>query len=465
MSFFFSSPSSKTWSSLFLKTFIATFVALCFSIPLVAFRAEFDSMHNLLLFPRFSEALLFVGSVFLISILGQILRPYWAHSSKLIRSLFPRFPLLFSYSQTFLTHRFSRWISFCGLLSLPLLLSFYLGPSTALKWINNYGIQILIYMMLAWGLNIVVGLAGLLDLGYVAFYAVGAYSYALLSTYFGLSFWLCLPLAGGFASFTGFLLGFPVLRLRGDYLAVVTLAFGEIVRLILINWVSLTHGYAGLGALPRITFFGLPFTAGEEGFAYRFGLAYSPLHRTLFLFYLVLFLAFLTYHISFRLRYLPIGRAWEALREDEIACRALGLSTVKIKLAAFSLGAFFAGIAGCFFAVRQGFVSPESFTFDESAMILALVVLGGLGSQTGIALAAILLIGGLEALRELDILHKFFGQHFDPSQYRMLIFSLFMILMMIWRPRGLGTSRLPTLFLRPSSPQKIGAEFIREGQG
>ncbi len=240
-----------------------------------------------------------------------------------------------------------------------------LGPAGSLKWINNYGVQIMIYVMLGWGLNIVVGLAGLLDLGYAAFYAVGAYSYALLSTTFGLSFWICLPLAGMLAAMWGMILGFPVLRLRGDYLAIVTLAFGEIIRLVLINWVDLTNGYAGISSIPHVTFFGIPFNDEDNGFAAIFHLPYSPIYRTIFLFYLILALALLTNFVTMRLRRLPIGRAWEALREDEIACRSLGINTTNTKLTAFALGAMFGGFAGSFFSVRQGFVSPESFTFIE----------------------------------------------------------------------------------------------------
>ena len=292
-----------------------------------------------------------------------------------------------------------------------------------MKWIDNFGIQILIYIMLGWGLNIVVGLAGLLDLGYVAFYAVGAYSYALLAKTFGFSFWMLLPLAGILAAFWGILLGFPVLRLRGDYLAIVTLAFGEIIRLVLINWVDLTNGYAGISAIPRPTFFGIPFNADDDGFAAIFGLEFSPIYRTIFLYYLILCLALLTAFVTMRLRRLPIGRAWEALREDEIACRALGIDTTKTKLSAFAIGAMFGGFAGSFFAARQGFISPETFTFMESAMILAIVVLGGMGSQLGVAIAAIAMIGGTELLRELDFLKSVFGNQFDPTQYRMLLFG------------------------------------------
>jgi branched-chain amino acid transport system permease protein len=345
----------------------------------------------------------------------------------------------------------------------PLLLGFVIVyPALALalvgfqgsaKWIDNFGVQILIYVMLGWGLNIVVGLAGLLDLGYVAFYAVGAYSYALMAKTFGLSFWLLLPIAGCLAAFWGILLGFPVLRLRGDYLAIVTLAFGEIIRLILINWVPVTNGYAGITGIPRPTFFGIPFNASDEGFAARLGLEFSPIYRTIFLYYLILGLALVTAAVTVRLRRLPIGRAWEALREDEIACRSLGINTTNTKLTAFAMGAMFAGFAGSFFATRQGFISPESFTFMESAVIVAIVVLGGMGSLIGVAIAAVIMIGGTEIMRELDFLKVMFGRDFDPTQYRMLLFGFAMVLIMIWKPRGLIATRHPSALLKDHRAQ------------
>jgi branched-chain amino acid transport system permease protein len=309
----------------------------------------------------------------------------------------------------------------------------------------------------------VVGLAGLLDLGYVAFYAVGAYSYALLAKTFGLGFFMLLPLAGTLAAFWGILLGFPVLRLRGDYLAIVTLAFGEIIRLVLINWVRLTNGYAGISGIPRPTFFGIPFNASDEGFAAVFGLEFTPLYRTLFLYYIILALALFTAFVTLRLRRLPVGRAWEALREDEIACRSLGINTTNTKLTAFAIGAMFAGFAGSFFAARQGFISPESFTFLESATIVAIVVLGGMGSMLGVAIAAIVMIGGTEILRELDFLKRIFGETFDPTQYRMLIFGFAIVLIMIWRPRGLIATREPSLFLKER--KAIPSDLAREGHG
>ncbi|HWK98092.1 MAG TPA: high-affinity branched-chain amino acid ABC transporter permease LivM [Pseudolabrys sp.] len=345
----------------------------------------------------------------------------------------------------------------------PVLVLSTAGFGGALKWVDNFGIQILIYVMLGWGLNIVVGLAGLLDLGYVAFYAVGAYSYALLAKEFGFSFWLLLPLAGIMASFWGVLLGFPVLRLRGDYLAIVTLAFGEIIRVVLINWVDFTNGYAGISGIPRPTFFGIPFTAGDDGFAATFGLEFSPIYRTIFLYYVILALAFLTAFVTVRLRRLPVGRAWEALREDEVACRSLGVNTTNTKLTAFSIGAMFGGFAGSFFAARQGFISPESFTFIESATIVAIVVLGGMGSQIGVAVAAVVMIGGTEIMRELNFLRQIFGESFDPTQYRMLIFGFAMVVIMVFRPRGFVSTRQPTVFLKER--KTISSDLVGEGHG
>ena len=357
------------------------------------------------------------------------------------------------------------WVRHLASWMLPFMLGFTIlypvvalwlaGWQGAVKWIDNFGVQILIYVMLGWGLNIVVGLAGLLDLGYVAFYAVGAYSYGLLATTFGLSFWLLLPIAGCLAACWGILLGFPVLRLRGDYLAIVTLAFGEIIRLVLINWVPVTNGYAGIASIPRPTFFGIPFNATDEGFAARFGLEFSPIYRTIFLYYLILALALVTAMVTVRLRRLPLGRAWEALREDEIACRSLGINTTNTKLTAFAMGAMFAGFAGSFFAARQGFISPESFTFMESAVIVAIVVLGGMGSLLGVAIAAVIMIGGTEIMRELDFLKTVFGRDFDPTQYRMLLFGFAMVVIMIWRPRGLIATREPSIFLRPDRHQLL----------
>jgi branched-chain amino acid transport system permease protein len=333
------------------------------------------------------------------------------------------------------------------LLAVALSLPFYAGR----YWLD-LGILVLTYVMLGWGLNIVVGLAGLLDLGYVAFYAVGAYSYALLAQTFDLGFWTCLPLAGLLAACWGVVLGFPVLRLRGDYLAIVTLAFGEIIRIVLLNWVSLTNGPVGISGIPRPTLFGLTFSmgGGPGTVSDFFGVAPNISQRIIFLYYVILGLALLTNWVSLRLRRLPLGRAWEALREDEIACRALGINVTITKLTAFAIGACFGGFAGAFFATRQAFISPESFTFMESATVLAIVVLGGLGSQLGVALAALLMIGGTELFR-------------DFAEYRMLVFGAALVAMMILRPRGLVSSRTPSVSLG-TAPQ-ISAGLVAQGRG
>ncbi len=354
-----------------------------------------------------------------------------------------------------------------ALLALALLL-----PLSGSRYYVDLGTLVLTYVMLGWGLNIVVGLAGLLDLGYVAFYAVGAYSYALFATEFGLGFWSCLPVAGILAAFAGVLLGFPVLRLRGDYLAIVTLAFGEIIRIVLINWVELTHGPDGISSIPRPTLFGLEFNnSGDEGtFAHFFGLEPATIQRVVFLYYLILGLALLTNWATIRLRRMPLGRAWEALREDEIACRSLGINVTNTKLTAFSIGAMFGGFAGAFFATRQAFISPESFTFIESATVLAIVVLGGLGSQLGVALAALIMVGGLELLRELlswiavmiDS-PAFAGIASELPTYRMLIFGLALVVMMVVRPRGLVSNREPTAAL--GQRRAISSDLVSQGHG
>lgn len=366
--------------------------------------------------------------------------------------------------ESFFVRHFSK-LAILALVLLPPVAVMTVGVQGSLKYVDNFGIQILIYIMLAWGLNIVVGLAGLLDLGYVAFYAVGAYSYALLSDYFGLSFWLLLPISGILAAFWGIILGFPVLRLRGDYLAIVTLAFGEIIRLVLINWTEVTKGTFGISGIAKASVFGIySFDIGAaNNIAKVFDLPMSSAYYKIFLFYLILALALLTAFVTIRLRRMPIGRAWEALREDEIACRALGINTVTTKLTAFAIGAMFGGFAGSFFAVRQGFVSPESFIFLESAVILAIVVLGGMGSLVGIAVAATVMIGGTEILRELTFLKSIFGPDFTPELYRMLLFGLAMVIVMVWKPRGFVGSREPTAYLHER--KSVSGSFTKEGHG
>ncbi len=340
----------------------------------------------------------------------------------------------------------SRWLAPAFLLAAVAL------PLYGNRYALDTGTAVLIYVMLGWGLNIVVGLAGLLDLGYVAFYAVGAYSFALFSTTFGLGFWTCLPLAGLFAACWGTILGFPVLRLRGDYLAIVTLAFGEIIRIVLLNWTHLTGGPNGISGIPRPTLFGLKFTmsGAPDTFAGFFHLTPSITQRFVFLYYVILGLALLTNWVSLRLRRLPLGRAWEALREDEVACRALGINVTTTKLTAFAIGATFGGLAGAFFATRQEFISPESFTYIESATVLAIVVLGGLGSQLGTALAALAMIGGTELFRNF-------------ADYRMLVFGLALVIIMVLRPRGLVSGRTPSVAL--GGRRQISAELVAQGRG
>jgi branched-chain amino acid transport system permease protein len=436
---------------------LAGLIAFGLFLPLIGFNTVQNIRNELVLETRWPLLAAFVAIV----AAGRFLYALWqqwleTHSATREALAEPR--VLATGLPSWLTH---SMVAF-AIVYPPLALSLA-GFQGAVKWIDNFGVQILIYVMLGWGLNIVVGLAGLLDLGYVAFYAVGAYSYALMAKTFGFSFWILLPIAGCLAAFWGILLGFPVLRLRGDYLAIVTLAFGEIIRLVLINWVPVTNGYAGITGIPRPTFFGIPFNATEEGFAARFGLEFSPIYRTIFLYYVILALALLTAAVTARLRRLPIGRAWEALREDEIACRSLGINTTNTKLTAFAMGAMFAGFAGSFFAARQGFISPESFTFMESAVIVAIVVLGGMGSLVGVAIAAVIMIGSTEIMRELDFLKLLFGSDFDPTQYRMLLFGLAMVLIMIWKPRGLIATRDPSAFLKER--KVVAASLVREGHG
>ena len=430
-------------------------LALGLCIPILAYQTHQDMANRLVLQERWQYVAFAVLAAFAARLL-YLMAPRGSAKAP---------PRLRARGEGSAALRVFKIVGFLLLLAYPFLTIALVGPGGAIKWVDNFAIQILIYVMLGWGLNIVVGLAGLLDLGYVAFYAIGAYAYALLATHYDLGFWICLPLAGILAAFWGVLLGFPVLRLRGDYLAIVTLAFGEIIRLVAINWVDLTRGYAGISGVSRATFFGLPFDNSEEGFAAFFGLEFASIHRTVFLFYVILALVLITNWATLRLRRLPVGRAWEALREDEVACRALGINTTNTKLTAFSLGAMFGGLAGAFYVTSrgQGFVTPESFTFAESALILAIVVLGGLGSQTGVVIAALVLIGGTELLRELDWLKRVFGPDFEPAQYRLLLFGLAMVLVMIWRPRGLISNRMPTVFLQRR--QAVRGDLVGEGRG
>ena len=267
----------------------------------------------------------------------------------------------------------------------------------------------LIYVVLGLGLNIVVGLAGLLDLGYVAFYAVGAYSYALLNHHFGLGFWTVLPIGALLGATFGILLGFPVLRLRGDYLAIVTLGFGEIIRLILENWNEFSFGPSGIANIPRPGFFGVEMSLETA---------------TVYIYFLMIAMTLFTVFVVNRLQNSRIGRAWIALREDEIACQAMGIDKTRTKLTAFALGATWAGMVGVIFAAKTTFINPASFTFLESAIILSIVVLGGMGSIIGVIIGAFILILLPEYLRAF-------------SDYRMLMFGAIMVIMMVFRPQGI----------------------------
>lgn len=417
---------------------IAALVALGVGAPLLGLKTE-PAGGGLTLVPRPGLLLAAVAAVFVGRILVGLLM-----ARRALVSPAPRAVLV----PPGVGARLGR-IAGPAMLAFALVLPFLPGAG---RYEVDLATLVLTYVMLGWGLNIVVGLAGLLDLGYVAFYAVGAYGYALLARHLDIGFWTALPLTGLFAAGWGIILGFPVLRLRGDYLAIVTLAFGEIIRIVLLNWVSLTGGPNGMSGIPRPTFFGLPFSmAGGEGtFAGFFGIQPSPLHRIIFLYYVILALALLTNFVTVRLRRHPVGRAWEALREDEVASRALGLSVVAVKLTAFATGALFGGFAGAFFATRQGFISPESFTFIESALVLAIVVLGGMGSQIGVATAAVVMIGGFELFRDLE-------------QFRMLVFGIAMVAIMVWRPRGLVASREPSVAL--GERRRVDAEHVAEGRG
>ena len=310
----------------------------------------------------------------------------------------------------------------------------------------------LLYVMLALGLNIVVGFAGLLDLGYVAFYAVGAYTYALLcSPHLTDNFewlqamypdglhvpiWLIIPIGAGIAAIFGILLGAPVLKLRGDYLAIVTLGFGEIVRIFLNNLnapLNFTNGPQGIGTIEPVTIFGFKLSQPLEVFGFEF-------QPVMLYYYLFLLLALVIILVSVRLEDSRIGRAWMAIREDEIAAKAMGVNTRNIKLLAFAMGASFGGVSGAMFAAFQGFISPESFILMESIVIVAMVVLGGMGHIPGVILGAILLYAIPEALRiwakpaqELIFGHEYIA----PEALRMLLFGSAMVLIMLYRPHGL----------------------------
>jgi branched-chain amino acid transport system permease protein len=282
-------------------------------------------------------------------------------------------------------------------------------PYTFSMYQTTIMISALIYVMLGLGLNIVIGLAGLLDLGYVAFFAVGAYAYALLNLHFGMTFWMVLPLGGLLGAVMGIILGYPVLRLRGDYLAIVTLGFGEIIRLVLENWNTFSKGPSGIANIPKPGLFGIDLTF-QQNFIY--------------LYYIMVALVIFTIFVINRLQNSRIGRAWIALKDDEIACQAMGIDKAGTKLRAFALGATWAGMAGVVFAAKTTFINPASFTIWESVIILCTVVLGGMGSIAGVICGALMLILLPEYLRAV-------------SEYRMIVFGAVLVLMMVFKPGGL----------------------------
>lgn len=410
---------------------IAAITALVLAFPILGVKLELKS-GTLVISPEFMHAAYAAGAVFLLQLFASPLQSFSKNVLPSVQIVAP--------AQSFFDKN-KVWI-----LALVILVLFVM-PFFSSRGFTDIFTLAIIYILLGLGLNIVVGFAGLLDLGYVGFYAVGAYSYALLAQAWGLGFWEALLVCGFITAIVGILLGFPVLRLRGDYLAIVTLGFGEIIRILLNNLDHWTGGPNGISSIPKPTLFGLEFTRraseGSQTFHEFFGLEFSSEYRVIFLYFIGLFMVLVSLWAINRLIRMPVGRAWEALREDEIACRSLGLNPTAIKLSAFAIGATFAGFSGAFFAAKQGFINPESFTFIESAIVLAIVVLGGMGSQSGVILAAI-------ALTILPELARGF------ESYRMLIFGLVMVLMMIWRPQGLIPAKRPQIKL-PKAKTEGGA--------
>ena len=345
-----------------------------------------------------------------------------------------------------------RWFAWTAVALLLLALPFITEAVLGRSWVRIIAVALL-FVMLALGLNIVVGFAGLLDLGYIAFFAVGAYSYALLaSPQFAVHwpFMVLLPLGAAIAAVFGILLGAPTLRLRGDYLAIVTLGFGEIIRVFLNNLnrpVNITNGPQGITLIDPIQIGGVSLAKTHE----IGGLAFSAVHNY---YYVFLFCAVLTIVTSLRLEQSRIGRAWVAIREDELAASAMGIKTRNLKLLAFAMGATFGGVAGGLFAAFQGFISPESFQLIDSIMVLCMVVLGGMGNVAGVVLGAVLLTVLPEALRYIGPLQqRWLGEVLiDPADLRMLLFGLALVLMMLLRPEGLWPAR------RRARAQMAGAD-------
>ena len=356
----------------------------------------------------------------------------------------------------------SAWLAFAALAIVLMVLPFATDMLLGRGWVRILDFALL-YIMLALGLNIVVGYAGLLDLGYIAFFAVGAYCYALLgSPQFGLHwpFWIVLPLGALLACVFGVLLGAPTLRLRGDYLAIVTLGFGEIVRIFLNNLnapINITNGPQGINMIDPIRLGTFPLNSEQS----LFGLSIPAVHLH---YYLFLCFTLLVVFISLRLQDSRIGRAWMAIREDEVAATAMGINTRNIKLLAFAMGATFGGAAGGLFAGLQGFVSPESFGLTESIMVLCMVVLGGMGNIKGVVIGGVLLVLLPEALRHGagPMQHALFGKtYIDPESLRMLLFGFALIAVMLLRPAGLWPSPQRQLELTENQEGQEGNDPTR----
>ena len=411
------------WQELFLQSCVAALLAAILFLHFIGLHTS-DNAQGLTITPQWNNFFLAVGLVFTARFVFGVIGGLRASQTKTTKPLFT-LPTSHSFYNKVLL----------GLFIIVVVLPF---TPVSSRYVLDVVTLILTYMVLAYGLNLVVGLTGLLDLGFAAFYALGAYAFALLALNVGLNFWVALPVAGIIAGVAAFLIGVTVLRLRGDYFAVVTLGFAEILRIVLLNWVSLTGGPNGINGVPRPTLFGLSFERtppiGLTSFHDFFHIEFSSGTRVLFLYYLVLGLAVLVHILATRLRQLPIGRAFEAVREDERASEAVGINLTRTKLAAYVIAAMIGGAAGAFFATRQGFISPESFTFMESALVLAVVVLGGMGHPLGLACAAIFLVGLPEIFRELQ-------------DYRMIAFGGGMVIIMLLRPSGLFSKREPAIKL------------------
>ncbi len=383
--------------SIIVKSLFTSFWFMLLCFPLVGIKA--DTYNDTVTWRFENIAYLGVG-VFIISLFFSYLAKRKENHNEINISDLAAVKKLGEMFYTVRTNKVSLAVICLLMVAMPMVSSIYQ---------TNIMISALLYVMLGLGLNIVVGYAGQLVLGYVAFYAVGAYCYGLLNMYFDIGFWIALPLGGLAAMIFGLILGFPVLRLKGDYLAIVTLGFGEIIRLVLENAGEITKGPSGISGIDRPGLFGAELSVSGA---------------TIYAYYIVLVAVIITIIVVNRLKNSRVGLALQALREDEIACESMGIDLTRTKLSAFALGSCWAGFAGVIFAAKTTFINPASFTFLESAMVLSIVVLGGMGSTAGVVLGAFILILAPEYLRAF-------------SEYRMLIFGMVMVLMMIFRPQGL----------------------------